>query len=312
MADDRLPSENRADDAGRSAADRARLVRGTASVLVSGVFAGLAGTLAGLFFDAYGVSAPWLVCVRQLIAGLVFLAYILVFERERLRALLADRRDLLVLAAYAAFGFVVNQYAFLLTVEVANSAIATMLQSLELVFILGISCLRGGRRPSGREALGVAFALAGTWLIATKGDFGTLSLPMLGLVFGLAAAVGGAMMAVLPVRILPKYGTPVVVGVSMLASSLVSMPFVRPWESAPALDLAGVALLLAIAVPGTFLVYLLYMQGVSDVGPMRASLLLTSEPLAATASTVLLAGVFFMPAELLGFAFIIAMMLLMT
>ena len=49
-----------------------------------------------------GADPTWLVCVRQLLAGLMFLAYALAFDRDRLLALRADRAALVVLGTFCA------------------------------------------------------------------------------------------------------------------------------------------------------------------------------------------------------------------
>ena len=214
-----------------------------------------------------GADPTWLVCVRQLLAGLIFLAYALAFDRDRLLALRADRAAAATILAYAAAGLVVNQYMYLITIDLTNSGTATVLQCLQLVVVLAFACAAARRFPRLREAAGVVLALAGTYLIATGGDPGSLSIPLEGLACGLACAFGGAMLTIIPLRILPRYGTPVIIGVGMLISSVGACPFVRPWEGVPALGAAGWAVLAALVVLGTFCAQLLYMQGVADLGP---------------------------------------------
>lgn len=56
--------------------------------------------------------------------------------------------------------------------------------------------------------------------------------------------------------------------------------------------------------------YLLYMQGVKEIGSVRVSLIGTVEPLSATVSSVIVLGTVFTPTDLIGFALIIAMVFL--
>ena len=289
-----------------------RTLRGVACVLLGGSFWGLSGTCASYLFAAAGVDAVWLVCVRQFLAGMLFLAYAAAFQRDRLHALARSPRDLAVVVAYAVFGLVVNQYSYLITIEHTNSGTATVLQCLQLVVIMAYSCASARRRPSAREAAGLVLALAGTYLIATGGNPTSLVLPAAGLAFGLLSAVGGGMLTIIPLRILPSYGTPVIIGVGMLLSSVGAAPFVRPWESLPAFDATSAVVFAVLVVAGTFLAQLLYMQGVVDLGPVRASLLATSEPVAATVSSVLAMGVVFAATDLAGFALILVMMFLVA
>ena len=69
-------------------------------------------------------------------------------------------------------------------------------------------------------------------------------------------------------------------------------------------------MLLFTVVRGTFGAYALFMAGVMRIGSIRATMLGTIEPVMATVTAVLFTGVVFGPADLVGFALIIAMVLL--
>ena len=156
----------------------------------------------------------------------------------------------------------------------------------------------------------LALALAGTFLVATGGNPGQLDLPVMGLVWGLVCALSSACLSVLPAKPMARWGNFTVNGIAFLVSGSVLAAVYRPWEHMPALDVTAVAALVFIVLIGTFGSYALFLQGVHDAGSMRASLLGTSEPIAATISTVLLLGTALSPADLLGFAFILAMVYL--
>ena len=85
-------------------------------------------------------------------------------------------------------------------------------------------------------------------------------------------AVSAACMAVIPAKILPEYGSPIVTGSAMLTAGVVSCAFVQPWAHMPALDAAGIEALAVFVVIGSFFAYMLYMQGVKDIARcVRAS-----------------------------------------
>ena len=109
---------------------------------------------------------------------------------------------------------------------------------------------------------------------------------------------------------LPEYGSPIVTGSAMLTAGVVACVFVQPWAHMPALDAAGVEALAVFVVIGSFFAYMLYMQGVKDIGSVRASLLGTMEPVSATITSALMLGTVFLPTDLAGFAMIIAMVFL--
>ena len=107
-----------------------------------------------------------------------------------------------------------------------------------------------------------------------------------------------------------RWGNFTVNGLAFLVSGLILAAVYRPWEHMPALDGVAVAVLAGCVVVGTFGAYALYLQGVKDAGSMRASLLGTIEPVTATIATVAWLGTSFSPAEVVGFALIIAMVYL--
>ena len=291
-------------------AETRKFAIGAVSTLVGGSFWGFSGTSASFLFDTYHVDTLWLMSVRQVLAGLLFMAVVLVTDRARLVKLWttpADRRQLLF---FTVFGLLFNQFCYLSAVRLTNAGTATVLQCLQLIIIMGYTCLRGRRAPRTREVAGIALALGGTFLIATGGDPSSLNISPAGLAAGLMCAVSAACMAIIPAKILPDYGSPIVTGSAMLTAGVVSSVFVQPWRSAPAFDAAGLEALAVFVVVGSFLAYLLYMQGVKDIGSVKASLIGTVEPVSATITSAVMLGTLFLPTDIIGFAMIIVMVFL--
>ncbi len=292
--------------------DRAhrRLLLGVAATLLGGIFWGFSGTSASYLFDHYQVDTVWLLSIRQLLAGAMFMVVILLFDRARLVQLLKTPRHLAVMAVFTVFGVFGNSFSYLLAIRLTNAGTATVMQCLQLVIIMVYTCVTARRRPRRRELAGLVLAFAGAFLIATGGDPSTLVIPPEGLAMGLVSALGAACMSVVPAKILPVYGSSIVTGTAMFASGLAISLFVRPWESVPAFDASGWVALAVLIVIGSFLAYNLYMQGVKDIGGVRASLIGTIEPVSATVTSALVLGTVFAPTDLVGFALIIAMVFL--
>ena len=289
--------------------------RGVVLTLIGGTCWGFSGTCAKFLMDSYGVDPVWMVCVRQLGASVLFLllAATMPQDRERLGELVRTRAGgwrgagALVLTALC---MMANSVSYIVTIDLTNSATATVLQTLGLVLLMAWACLSERRRPRRRELVGVVLALAGTFLLATAGDPTSLSMPVEGLVWGIATGVAYALYTAVPAGSLKQWGSPVVNGVAMLVSGGILAVAVRPWERVPAFDATGLLWLAIIIVIGTFLAFALYLQGVKDLGPLRASMLGTSEPIAATVFSVLWLGTVFLPTDLAGFALIIVMVYL--
>ena len=290
--------------------DSRRLLVGVLATLFGGIFWGFSGTSASYLFAHYQIDTIWLLSIRQLLAGAMFMVVILLFDRVRFVQLLKNPRHLAVMAVFTLFGVFGNSFSYLLAVRLTNAGTATVMQCLQLVLIMVYTCIVTRRLPRRRELAGVVLAFAGAFLIATGGDPSTLVIPPEGLAVGLISAVGAACMSIVPAKILPVYGSSIVTGTAMFASGIVLSAFVQPWQSIPAFDPEGWLALAVLIVVGSFLAYNLYMQGVKDIGSVRASLIGTIEPVSATVTSALVLGTVFAPTDLVGFALIIVMVFL--
>lgn len=295
---------------GQAAARDKGLRRGIALTLLGGTFWGINGTIAKVLMSSYGVEPLWLACVRELTACWLFLGAGALTSPERLRGVLHDRRSLLSILGIALGSILMSNVAYLETISWTNSATATILQSLNVAMVMGYVCVVNRRRPRRRELVGLVLALVGTYLVATGGNPGALSLPPQGLVWGLLCALAATILAIQPIRMMGRWGNFAVNGLAFLFAGLVLAVAYRPWEHMPTLDAAGCLLLAVSIVLGTFGAYALYLQGVKMVGSMRGAMLATSEPVMATVSSVLALGIVFTPVDLAGFAMIIAMVFL--
>ncbi len=283
---------------------------GVIATLIGGFFWGFSGTSASLLFSHYQVDTFWLLSVRQIFAGLLFMAVVLVRDRDRLIRLWTTPAHIREQLLFTIFGLLLNQFGYLMAVRLTNAGTATVLQCLQLVIIMIVTCLRRHRSPRRRELAGLVLALLGTFLIATGGNISQLSISPAGLAVGLLAALGAALTALIPTTVLPEYGSSVVTGSAMVVAGIFSCACIQPWNNPPALDASGIGALAIFIVVGSFLSYFLYMQGVKDLGGMRASMLGTIEPVSAAVTSALLLGTVFAPTDIVGFVAIIVMVFL--
>ena len=182
------------------------MLLGAVLVLLGGVLWGINATVSKLLMADYHADPLWIACVRELAAGALFLACAGVRTPKLLAGAVRDRRSypMLLLAALTCVLFV--QVSYLSAIDWTNSGTATVLQTLNLLFVLAYVCIRGRRWPGLRESIGVALAFTGTVLIATGGDLSTLKLPLVGLLWGLADAACTAALSILPAKLVDAMG----------------------------------------------------------------------------------------------------------
>lgn len=109
-----------------------------------------------------------------------------------------------------------------------------------------------------------------------------MSISKEGLKWGLLAAFGFCMYTLLPERMLKKWGSQPVVGYGMLICGVVYSCIVKVWTIPVHLDFHGILAVAAMVLIGTMMSFLLFLQGVHDIGPVRASMISSVEPVSAT------------------------------
>lgn len=286
--------------------------RGIFCTLLGGVLWGFSGACSDYLFTNYAMDSSWLTVVRMLGAGIALTAINLTGSRKRSFAIWKNRLDALQLVIFALLGLAFSQYAYLTSIDHSNAGTATVLQYLGPVLIMGLVCVKNRRLPDRREGIAIFLAVGGTYLLATHGNPKTMVLSQLGLIWGLLSAVSLALYTLLPAKIIPKWGSMIVTGWAMLLGGVAMALISRVWTIPVALDVYGWLAVGGVVVAGTLLAYTLYLQGVADVGAVRASMLASVEPVSATVISVLWLGTKFQWIDLLGFAAIMATVFLLA
>ena len=86
----------------------------------------------------------------------------------------------------------------------------------------------------------------------------------------------------------------------------------HPWQSTMNLDTAGILAIAFIVLIGTVASFTLFLRGVGDIGPVKATFIGTLEPVSATLSSLFFLGTPFSFTDFIGFACIIATVYLIT
>ena len=264
--------------------EKKRTLRGFLCAALGGVCWGASGTVGQYLFTCQGVDSGWLTVVRMFLAGVVLLGGALVRHRPQLRAIWSDRRDALRLVLFSVGGLMTCQYTYLAAIRYSNSATATVLQYMGQALIL----------------------------LSTHGSLTALALSPQALFWGLCAAVSLMLYTLLPGDLLRRYPVSVCTGCGMFIGGVVLLVLTQAWRIPVALNAAVALGTLEISVVGTALAFTLYLQGVSDVGGVRASLLACTEPVSAALCAALWLHTSFAWQDLLGFAAILVMAVLIA
>lgn len=278
--------------------------KGTLFTVIAGIAWGLSGT-SGQYLMAHGISALVLTNIRLIVAGLLLVLLSYIKYKEQFLTFLKDKSSLFSLLLFSLFGLFLNQLAYLSAIQETNAGTATVLQYVCPVGILAYTCIKDKVAPTIAEIISMILAIGGTFLIATHGQLEQLSMTPAGLFWGLFSALTYALYIILPIKLIQKWGSILVIGVGMTISGFVAVPFTGiigaslPMSFDIFLAFAGIILI------GTVFAYTAFLKGVSMVGPVKSSLLASIEPISAVFFAFMIMGDIFYPIDFLGMAMIL-------
>ena len=278
--------------------------KGTLFTVIAGIAWGLSGT-SGQYLMAHGISALVLTNIRLIIAGLLLVLLSYIKSKEQFLAFLKDKSSLFSLLLFSLFGLFLNQLAYLSAIQETNAGTATVLQYVCPVGILAYTCIKDKVAPTIVEIISIILAIGGTFLIATHGQLDQLSMTPAGLFWGLFSALTYALYIILPMKLIQKWGSILVIGVGMTISGFVAVPFTGiigaslPMSFDIFLAFAGIILI------GTVFAYTAFLKGASMIGPVKSSLLASIEPISAVFFAFMIMGDIFYPVDFLGMAMIL-------
>lgn len=297
---------------------RRRFWRGVIAALVGGAMWGFSGTCAQYLYQHYEIDPLFITWVRMLGSGVLFLILLACTQRGKLQGIVGDRKEIARLALFGIAGLFLCQFTYTTSVNATNAGTATVLQSLNTVFILAATCILMRRSPRAMEIGGLALALVATWLIATKGNPTALMIPPAGLAWGLINAASCTFYIMYPKQLFARWGSLPVTGIGMFIGGIAALVIWAcggMWGAAPVvpqLQLDGILVMAAIVVIGTLAAFGLYLHGVSIVGSVKGGLLGTTEPASAMVFAALWLGTMFSWADWLGLVLMVAMIFLVT
>ena len=278
--------------------------KGTLFTVIAGIAWGLSGT-SGQYLMAHGISALVLTNIRLIIAGLLLVLLSYIKSKEQFLAFLKDKSSLFSLLLFSLFGLFLNQLAYLSAIQETNAGTATVLQYVCPVGILAYTCIKDKIAPTLAEIISMILAIGGTFLIATHGQLDQLSMTPAGLFWGLFSALTYALYIILPIKLIQKWGSILVIGVGMTISGFVAVPFTGIIGASLPMSFDIFLAFVGIILIGTVFAYTAFLKGASMVGPVKSSLLASIEPISAVFFAFIIMGDIFYPVDFLGMAMIL-------
>lgn len=280
-------------------------LKGVIFALLGGIFWGFSGACGQYLFTHQNIDPQWLVSVRLLCSGIFLMIVLFLKKRGDIFEILKSKKSLLQLLIYAILGLMLCQYTYFVAIKFSNAAIATVLQYTAPAFIMIIVCFYERKLPTRKEIFALSCAVVGVFLLSTHGDFDKFVVSKNALIAGLISAVCIVIYSIAPIQINKKYGTTVSLAFGLLIGGISIGAFSQFWTQTPVSGLDGFLALSGVIFFGTVLAFWFYMVGLNIIGPTRASLLASIEPISAAVFAYFWFGTRFMFVDYFGFFLIL-------
>lgn len=287
-------------------------IRGVIYALTAGICWGFSGTVGQFLFTYKNTDTAWLTSVRMTVSGIILVLFSIIKYPRALKEVWSEKRTAAGMLVFALFGLAAVQFSYMQAISFSNSGTATAIQYLGEALILLYTCVMLKRLPTKTEAGALVLALAGIFLIASHGNFGSLAISVPGLIWGLLAAVSLMTYTVLPVKLIKRFGSIPVTGWGMLIGGLALTFIMRTWRAEISVDFETAAAVAAIVIIGTVAAFSMFLQSASDIGSVKAGLLASVETMAAAFFSAVWLKTNFAAADFFGFACIIAMVAMLA
>ncbi|NJI73529.1 EamA family transporter [Sphingobacterium kitahiroshimense] len=261
---------------------KSTIYKGFSLAIAAAILWGVSGTLAQFLFQKREINVEWLITVRMLLSGICLLSFAKTSERAPIFKIWKTKNDRLQLLAFSIFGMLAVQYTYFAAIKHSNAATATVLQYAGPIIIAIYLAFKHKRLPSLLELFAIILAIIGTFLLVTNGNINTLAISNTALFFGLGSAVALAIYTLMPITLLSKHKSSVVIGWSLLCGGIAFSFMKAPWDIQGVWDTKTYLFTALIILFGTVFPFYFYLTSVKLIGGQKASLLASAEPLSAT------------------------------
>ena len=263
--------------------------------VIASIFWGAMGTaVQHLFLVKSGFSALGLVTLRQLSAGLLFVAIGTILMPRKMWSVFSDRKLLFEIVVSGVLVFLAH-FCFFRSIFYSNAGTAAIFLTLNPLLAGIWLALFRGRQMSAVELVCMVLAALGVTLMVTDGDFTGLKFSAMAVVWGLCSAVFATAFSIQPQKPSSKIGVTVVIAWAFLFGGLIASVFCPPWTLEINWNLTVAADFSFIVLFGTVAAFWLYLTGLKYISPVVSGLVVCLEPLSAIVFSMVLLG------DILGF-----------
>lgn len=220
-----------------------------------------------------------------------------------------SRRRLLI---FAIFGMMLMQYSYFVAIDAGNAATATILQYLAPSMIAVYGIVRARILPTAVQTLAIVLAMAGTFLLVTKGDMNTLALSPKAVSWGIFSAGTLAFYTVYPSYHLIRWPSPVLLGWAMIIGGITMLPLGQPWHFVGEASLVSLIGIMFVIIFGTICPFYCFLESIKYISPQEAGTLASAEALVVVLFSIAFLATPFTLYDWIGGAFIVLTVILLA
>lgn len=275
-------------------------ISGVFYAFFGGIFWGFSGACGQYLFMYKNLDPVWLTGVRLLGAGICLFILMIIKQKRGIFKIFTNKSSLFQLMIYSFFGLMLCQYTYYETIKHSNVAIATILQYTAPAMIMILACLWYKKLPSIKEFFALICASIGLFLIATHGNLDKLIIDKYPFAIGMISALCVVIYSISPININKKYGTLVTLSWGLLISGIIFFVASNSYKVLQITDIYSFLGVCGVIFFGTILAFSFYMRGVDIIGPTKASMIASIEPISAMIFSYFWFGVKFVLLDYIG------------
>ena len=274
--------------------------RGAFLAITGSLLWGIMGVACQYLLQDKGISAIWLVNMRMFFAGIILLLADFFIYRKDFLAVWSGSKNITQMLIFSFITIMSVQLLYLLSVQNMNVAMATVFVSLAPIMTLLWVCIRARKLPKRFEAVCCTSAVLGSIIMATHGEFTSLSVSGIGILYGITLPFAGVIYTIQPAYLMKKYRPSNVTGWGLFIGGCALLPFIEPWNVPSDLDVYAWSAIIYTIVFGTAIAFWTFLASLKYLEPHIAGIYELLEPLSAIILGVWLLDVIFEVPEWIG------------
>lgn len=275
--------------------------KGVSLIVLGAAFWGATGPLAEVLFSSTGMTVPFMLSLRLIVAGIFLLTFLLAMKKPIFLIWKSKvwARDLVI---FSIIGMLGVQYSFNATIHESNAVFATLIQFLGPIFIVAYVSFNVRKWPPKSQVFGMLGTLIGLFLLLTNASFTSLLVSKEALIWGLIEGVTFAFYTLYPAKLMKEWGVFIVVGWGMLIGGVLLCFSISIWKSNEWAMLAdGLTLtIFALSILFGTLGFVFFLSSLKYISPILTSVLSSIEPLTAMILSIFLFQTTLAPWQLVG------------